>query len=211
MNRTDLQRRLDDIGVPRNFYCLKGFDVPYGFIQGYVLDGKLNQWTSYSIDERGIKNNIEIFENEDDSCEYFYSMVIACWNISKKYWHYEQFVQDLLNVFHNRRFYYRWVNRFIYKWKLYPVYSNLDELITFINRKFPNAIITEDGNNKIEININAHTIIIHQQNGKWYVVNMLFVNIYGLVFLGCVEDVCVVVCYFLYYKDYYMRMYNKLL
>ena len=58
MNRSELQKKLDVIGVPRNFYCLKGFDVPYCFLEGYVLDNTSNQWESYLINERGTRTEL---------------------------------------------------------------------------------------------------------------------------------------------------------
>lgn len=205
MNRTELQRRLDEIGVPRNYYCLKGFDVPYGFIEGYVLEGNKNQWISYLIDEKGLKNNKRIFENEDESCDYFYSIVKEYWSAGKNYWHYEQSVQVLLNAFHDSSLIHRWLKRFFYKWKSYPIYTDLNGLISFVKKKHTDAIITIDGSNKTIIALNVHTIIIHKQNNKWYVVNMINNKICGLVFLECVADVCVVVCYYLYHENCYIQ------
>ncbi len=201
MNRCELQKKLDAIGVPRNYYCLKGFDVPYCFLEGYVLDNTSNQWESYLMNERGTRTDFKTFDSEDNACDYFFSKVCSDWDLGKQYWRgANESLLRLLDCFKSRNIIDKYWGRYLYKWKIYPIYLEIDKLVTYIFKKYPDASISKDGDEKIVIKNDYHTIIIHEQNGKWYVLNMFFNNNYGLIIVDNVMEVCLATCYYLFYE-----------
>jgi len=67
MNKSELKERLEREGARTNLYTLEG-----GFPnEAYVLNRTGNQWEVY-YSERGQKSGLEIFDNENDACEYLY-------------------------------------------------------------------------------------------------------------------------------------------
>lgn len=210
MNRSELQKKLDVIGVPRNFYCLKGFDVPYCFLEGYVLDNTSNQWESYLINERGTRTDIQTFDCEDNACDCFFSKVCSDWDLSKHNWmSYNESITLLLNRFKKRNIINGCLGHYLYKWKFYPIYSKIDKLVSFILRRYPYASISNDSDEKIVIKIDYQTVIIHKQNGKWYVVNRFFMYNYGHSIVDNVMEVCLVTCYYLFYENSLMNEFHR--
>jgi hypothetical protein len=69
MNIQELKSKLDGLGVSAKEYSLFGNNLP----ETFVLDHQ-SKWLIYSIDERGNKGRIFIFETETEACEYFYEM-----------------------------------------------------------------------------------------------------------------------------------------
>ena len=200
MNRIELQKRLDSIGVPRNYYCLKDFDFPYCFLEGYVLSNTSNQWESYLINERGSKKDIQLFENEADACEYFFSKVSAYWDEGKHLWSRDQDIDDLISAYHNIiNVIFRWTGRLMVKGKLYPVTNSFDRFLAYVTRKEPQAAVSQstEGSTYISITLGVQTIVIHEQNGKLYVVNNFNKFISGLAILDSVPEACIVAYYFL--------------
>ena len=208
MNREQLQKKLDQIGVPRDFYYLKGFDINYCFTEGYVLDYTSNIWESYLMGERGSKTDVRQFDNEDESCEFFYSKVRVEWEYSKTDWRRELPITDFLFKFNRYSFINSWTKLFLYKWRIYPVFTNLDSFISYINRRFSSITVLWE-ENKYRIINNEHVIIIHNQNGKWYVVNMINNSIYGHAIIDGVKEMCAATCYYLLNYDDYLKLYYR--
>jgi hypothetical protein len=67
MNRKELQKKLDELGINRSLYNLYGGDA----FQKITVKAKGGKWIYNFIDERG---NLfqRYFENEDDICEHIY-------------------------------------------------------------------------------------------------------------------------------------------
>lgn len=204
-----MQKKLDAIGVPRNYYCLKGFDVPYGFLEGYVLDETSNRFESYLSNEKGSKKDIRLFDSEDNACDYFYSKVCSYWDLGKQYWREgDESIIRLIKRFRRRNIINDFMGRFLYKWKIYPFYSKIDKLVTYILRMYPDASVSKESDEKIVIKSDYHTIIIHKQNDKWYVVNKFFMYIYGLIIVDNVMEACLATCYYLFYESNYKHKFN---
>lgn len=68
MNVHELQRRLDEIGVPKNAYSILLGGLPNEMLC-IVKDGSL--WEVY-YSERGRRSGLKTFEDEDSACGYFF-------------------------------------------------------------------------------------------------------------------------------------------
>ena len=85
------------------------------------------------------------------------------------------------------------------KGKLYPVTNSFDRFLAYVTRKEPQAAVSQstEGSTYISITLGVQTIVIHEQNGKLYVVNNFNKFISGLAILDSVPEACIVAYYFL--------------
>lgn len=71
MKKADLVQRLKSEDINEYAYCLNG-----GFPnEAYTLGHNGDTWEVY-YSERGQKTGLQVFDNEDDACDYFYSYLI---------------------------------------------------------------------------------------------------------------------------------------
>jgi hypothetical protein len=68
MNRDELKYMLEDLDVPTNAYSLEGSLLP----DCIILHNNYAKWEVFYFDERGNRNNEEIFFSENDACNYIY-------------------------------------------------------------------------------------------------------------------------------------------
>lgn len=70
MNVNDLLNKLNEAGIPSNWYSING-DLSSDI---YVLREVHDHWEFFYVDERGNQNNdYKRFSREADACEYFLS------------------------------------------------------------------------------------------------------------------------------------------
>ncbi|HLP05343.1 MAG TPA: hypothetical protein VK152_07950 [Paludibacter sp.] len=70
MDRIELKEKLDKLGISQTLYSLYG---ERDFNKTILEWG--TKWRIYGIDERGGEHEKALFENENEACEYFYSMM----------------------------------------------------------------------------------------------------------------------------------------
>lgn len=68
MNRLELKVKLDLLGVNPRLYSLNGELNP----DAVVLYDNRQCWEVFYYDERGGRNNIHFFPNENEACEYIF-------------------------------------------------------------------------------------------------------------------------------------------
>jgi hypothetical protein len=69
MNRLELKKKLEDLGIPTYSYSLYGGTD----INKTILEWGI-KWRIHEIDERGGDHEIASFNTEEEACEYFYQM-----------------------------------------------------------------------------------------------------------------------------------------
>jgi hypothetical protein len=72
MNRYELKRKLDELGIPQSSYSLCGGDA----ILIPIIGKKDGKWFIYEFDERGNRYQQFSFDKEEDVCECFYQKII---------------------------------------------------------------------------------------------------------------------------------------
>ena len=116
----------------------------------------------------------------------------------------ESELSKLLNYFRKWSFISYFSKRFPYKWRLYPCYEDFESLIKYLSNKYKNINIEWTGDRKLEIMMNRQTIIVHNQNGKWYVVQTFSKYIYGLEIVDDVKEVCLALFHFIFNEEDYL-------
>lgn len=66
MNISDLIEKLDKLGVPKRYYSINGNLSS----DTYILNEVYGKWEYFYFDERGNRNNVKIFDNENDACQH---------------------------------------------------------------------------------------------------------------------------------------------
>jgi len=83
MNIQELKEKLINIGIREDFYSLSG-GLPS---EAYCI-GKTNLGWEVYYSERGNKNKLKIFNNENNACDYFYKRItsdsVVMENLNKK-------------------------------------------------------------------------------------------------------------------------------
>lgn len=70
MNRFELKEKLDLLGIGEHQYSLNGnLDS-----DSVILFNSYNEWQVFYLDERGVRNDIRVFESEDAACIYIYEL-----------------------------------------------------------------------------------------------------------------------------------------
>jgi hypothetical protein len=81
MDKKELQNKLDFLGVDSNQYSLEGELNPYSII----LYHSYNNWNVFYLDERGGRDNENIFHSESEACKYIYKLFKEYKEIEEKY------------------------------------------------------------------------------------------------------------------------------
>jgi hypothetical protein len=68
MTKKELEKKLDEIEVPSNYYDLNGNQSP----DTLVLNRLGSLWEVYYIEMRGEKRQEGIFATEEEACEFIY-------------------------------------------------------------------------------------------------------------------------------------------
>lgn len=68
MNRKELKHKLDKLDIYPEFYSLEGNILP----DRIVLYHNYNKWEVFYFDERGNRDNENVFFSETDACNYIY-------------------------------------------------------------------------------------------------------------------------------------------
>jgi hypothetical protein len=81
MNRSELKKKFDELGIPASSYSLYGgnaMNIP-------IIGHKNGKWFIYEFDERGCYQQYS-FDKEEDICECFYQKVVKSYEFkSGKY------------------------------------------------------------------------------------------------------------------------------
>lgn len=70
MNKDELKKELDKLGINSNEYSLNG-DIDSDKI---VLYQNYDKWEVFYFDERGGRNDEKVFCHEEDACSYIYEL-----------------------------------------------------------------------------------------------------------------------------------------
>ena len=68
MTINELEKRLHDIGVPKEYYSILSGGLPN---EVYCITNSNNVWEVY-YSERGNKSSLKTFDDEEDACKYFF-------------------------------------------------------------------------------------------------------------------------------------------
>lgn len=71
MNVSCLIQKLNEIGVPKQFYTINGDLSP----DTYVLNQVYGKWECFYYDEKGNYNEYRTFENENDACIHMFGVL----------------------------------------------------------------------------------------------------------------------------------------
>ena len=69
MTVIELERELQKIGVPKDFYSIMTGGLP----NEKLCIAKEDKWQVY-YSERGCKTGLKVFDQETEACEYFYNL-----------------------------------------------------------------------------------------------------------------------------------------
>lgn len=81
MNKNKLKQELDKLGIDENYYSLEGELIP----DRTVLYQSYHEWQVFYFDERGNKDQIKVFNSEEDACKYIYEQLKEEKEIENKY------------------------------------------------------------------------------------------------------------------------------
>ncbi len=73
MDRLELRKLLDKEGVKPRFYSLYGESRDW---DRFVLDQSRNRWVTYYLEKDGEKIDFNVFETEDEACQYFFNWLL---------------------------------------------------------------------------------------------------------------------------------------
>ena len=183
MNLLELQRKLDEAGVPRNNYILGGLPLPYGYFEPCVLEmqhiGGKNKWVYYILDERGGKHDFHYFDNDSDASQYMFNAVTDRWKtflseninlaISDSV---KQLLQDIRQALtEGNDHIYRYDNRSIPFIENTQVLDTLVKTILKLNGDKGNTIVKhkETEEDYYELTFDGGKITLDEMNGKWIV------------------------------------------
>lgn len=66
MNIRQLEKELDNLGIPKNYYSINGQLVA----DTYILNQVYSKWEYFYYDEKGNQEGYKNFDNENEACEY---------------------------------------------------------------------------------------------------------------------------------------------
>lgn len=66
MDKKELKKQLEILGVNKEYYSLNGVEMPGRTIFSYSS----SRWSVYNINERGKKTDEKYFNSEEDACYY---------------------------------------------------------------------------------------------------------------------------------------------
>ncbi len=69
MNKQKLEEKLDNLAVNKNFYSLNGNLLP----DRVILYNSYDKWLVFYFDERGNRNEEQIFNSKNEACQYIYN------------------------------------------------------------------------------------------------------------------------------------------
>jgi hypothetical protein len=69
MNKQELKENLDNLAVSKKFYSLNGNLLP----DRVILYNSYDKWLVFYFDERGNRNEEQIFNSENEACQYIYN------------------------------------------------------------------------------------------------------------------------------------------
>lgn len=72
MNKKELIRKLNILGIPEDYYNLYGKNNA----ETTILAKKKDKWLIYGIDERGGYHEYGIFDTESDACDFLYQRMV---------------------------------------------------------------------------------------------------------------------------------------
>jgi hypothetical protein len=67
MDIRQLEKELDNLGIPKDYYSINGQLVS----DTYMLNQVYTKWEYFYFDEKGNKEGYKSFDNENKACEYF--------------------------------------------------------------------------------------------------------------------------------------------
>jgi hypothetical protein len=67
MNISQLEKELDTLGVPKDYYSINGHLTS----DTYILNQVYTKWECFYFDEKGNKEGYKSFDDENEACEYF--------------------------------------------------------------------------------------------------------------------------------------------
>ena len=65
MNISNLLLNIEKLGVPKSYYSINGSLSS----DTYILNQVYDKWEYFYFDEKGNKNDYQMFDNESDACE----------------------------------------------------------------------------------------------------------------------------------------------
>lgn len=71
MNISSLVEKLEELGVPKRYYSINGKLSS----DTYILNEVYGKWEYFYFDEKGNKNNVKLFDNENDACLHLYEVL----------------------------------------------------------------------------------------------------------------------------------------
>ena len=66
MNVRQLEKVLDNLGIPKNYYSINGHLIA----DTYILNQAYSKWEYFYYDEKGNQEGYKSFNNENEACEY---------------------------------------------------------------------------------------------------------------------------------------------
>ena len=67
MNIRQLEKELDNLGVPKDYYSING----HLSLDTYILNQVYTKWEYFYFDEKGNQEGYKSFGDENEACEYF--------------------------------------------------------------------------------------------------------------------------------------------
>lgn len=183
MNIFELQRKLDEVGVPRKLYILGDLPLPYGYTEPSVLErmnveGK-DLWVYYTIDERGGKHDFHYFDNDSSASQYMFNEVYSRWksfltenNDSVVSSSVNYLLQDIHKaVIEGKDYIYRYDNRSIPFIKNTQILDSLVITLLELNGDKTFSIIKNKNTDEkyYELTFDGGKITLDEMNGKWLI------------------------------------------
>lgn len=66
MNVKQLEKILNNLGIPKNYYSINGHLVA----DTYILNQVYSKWEYFYYDEKGNQEGYKSFDDENEACEY---------------------------------------------------------------------------------------------------------------------------------------------
>ncbi len=217
MNVFELQKKLDDAGVPRCWYHVEGLPVPYGFEGETMLkkeqriDGK-TMWVYFVLLDRRVKSDVHYFETESEAFDYLYTIMTKSWQNYKLYYkenrklaksYKDKEIYRLLYRIHKKSV----ARKFVYCYgvKRIQLINDICELDTKIKMLLKDDqcsienIIKPNNEKFYKIVCCKFEITLDEMNGKWIVMNIrhgFFDNYLNIGELNSETDACTAFFYF---------------
>ena len=81
MNKQQLKKNLDQLGIRETSYSLEGDLIPGRMI----IFNSYNEWQVFLFDERGNRDQERVFSSESDACYYLFKRLKSAKEIEDKY------------------------------------------------------------------------------------------------------------------------------